>query len=60
MAFEGEMPTAPLVIGGILTAPIWIPGLAVWGAYHGLKAAAIHGIVPAFKKIAEVSKREAQ
>jgi hypothetical protein len=56
MAFEGEMPTAPLVIGGIVTAPIWIPGLIVWGAYHGLKAAAVHGIRPAFRKIAAASK----
>lgn len=58
MAFQGEMPTSTVVIGGILTAPIWIPGLAIWGAFHGLKAATVHGIVPAFKKIAEVNKKE--
>jgi hypothetical protein len=57
MAFEGEQPTAPLVIGGILTAPIWIPGLALYGAYHGVKAAIVHGIIPGAKKIRVASKR---
>lgn len=55
MAFEGEQPTFPLVVGGILTAPIWIPGLALWGAYHGIKAGIVHGILPAAKKIAAMS-----
>jgi hypothetical protein len=57
MAFEGEMPTAPLVVGAILTSPIWIPGVAIWGAYHGIKAAIVHGIVPGVKKIAAASRK---
>ena len=59
MAFGGEMPTAPLVIGGILTAPIWIPAAAVYGAYHGLKAIVVHGLVPGAKKIAAASRKAA-
>ena len=59
MAFEGEMPTAPLVIGGVITAPIWVPALAVWGAFHGVKAAVVHGVIPGAKKLAAASKKAA-
>lgn len=57
MAFDGEMPTAPLVISGIVTAPVWIPCVALWGAYHGVKAAIVHGVIPGVKKIASVSRK---
>jgi hypothetical protein len=58
MAFEGEQPTAPLVVSAILTAPIWIPGFALYGAYHGIKAVIVHGVAPAIKKISGASKKE--
>lgn len=57
MAFQGEMPTAPLVIGAVVTAPVWIPALAVFGAYHGIKAVFTHGIIPGVEKIAAASKK---
>lgn len=47
-----------LTVSTILTAPLWIPALAVYGAYHGIKAAFVHGIIPATKKLAQASKKE--
>lgn len=47
-----------LAVSTVLTAPLWIPALAVYGAYHGIKAAFVHGIIPATKKLAQASKKE--
>ena len=38
MAFEGEMPTAPLVVGGIIFSPVIAVGLAGYGIFAGVKA----------------------
>lgn len=48
-------PTPVLAVSAVLTAPIWIPFLAVYGAYHGIKAVIVHGIKPGIAKIAKAS-----
>ncbi len=46
-----------MVVTAVLTSPVWVPAMAVYGAYHGIKAAFLHGIVPGAKKLAAASKR---
>ncbi len=58
MDHDDDMPSMPyLAVSAVVTAPLWIPALAVFGAYHGVKAAIVHGIVPGVKKIAAASKK---
>jgi len=51
------IPTPLLVTYSIVLSPIWVPALAVYGAWHGIKAGFVHGVQPAFKKIAGASKK---
>ena len=41
----------------VVFAPVWIPGIAIYGAYQGVKAGIVHGIVPGAKKLAAASKK---
>jgi hypothetical protein len=51
------IPTPLIVTYSVVLSPIWVPCLAVWGAYHGIKAAFVHGVKPAFGKIAGASRK---
>ncbi len=56
MAFEGEMPTAPLVVGGIIFSPVIAVGLAGYGIFAGVKALG-HVTVIAAKHLSSAAKK---
>lgn len=53
---DDDMPSPAIMV---LALPVAIPALAIYGAYHGVKAIFVHGIKPAARAIANVSKKKA-